>query len=258
MRTALVVAALLAAMAAPAAESPSLAFAASIDGEVLHANVLRWLGLNLHDVIAKPTLDRQLLRFADCAARAYGGTVTATIEFDLAAETQRYHIDVAGLDLATFLSEFAGIADGTAGMVSGRLDLAVAAGEVTGTGDLAIRDGTLVQMGTLSTLLAGDPTKGGGRDTARARLEFGRGRIQFKGAVIESPGVVVKVHGSMGLDGTMDLVLIPYPEFAWLQVVPGIGDGVSWLLRNASSRLASAAVRGHIGKPAIVLSPFAQ
>ncbi len=249
---------LLFVASAAAAESPALAFAASIDGEVLHANVLRWLGLNLHDVIAKPTLDHQLLRFADCAARAYGGTVTATMDFDLAAETQQYHLDVAALDLATFLSEFAGIADGTAGIVSGKLDLAVSGGEVTGTGELLIRNGTLVQMGTLSSLLAGDPTKGGGRDKARAHLEFGGGRVQFKGAVIESPGVVVKLHGSIGLDGTMDLVLIPYPEFALIQVVPGVGDAISWLLGSASSRLARAAVRGHIAKPAFVLSPFAQ
>ncbi|MBA3686078.1 MAG: YdbH domain-containing protein [Planctomycetes bacterium] len=249
---------LLAATAIAAAEPNVPAFAAGIDGEVLHANVVRWLGLNLHDVAAKPVLDRQVLRFADCTARAYRGTVTATMIFDLAAETQSFQLNVADVDLATFLSEFAGVANGTAGIVSGTLDLSVAGGKVTGTGDVSVRNGTLVQMGPLSSLLAGDPTRGGGRDQARARLVFDGGRVQFKGGIIESPGVVVKLHGSIGFDGTVDLVLIPYPEFALIQVVPGVGDALSWLLGSASSRLARAAVRGHISKPAIVLSPFAQ
>ena len=122
-------------------------------------------------------------------------------------------------------------------------------------GDL--RDGDLVRLGLLSSLLVGDPTSDEGSDTARAQLIFGNGRIRLKGAAIRSPGATVKLRGSIGFDGSLDLIAIPYPEFAWIQIVPGIGDAAAWLLSNTSSRLARATIRGSLGNPAVVVNPFA-
>jgi hypothetical protein len=256
-------AAVLLALAAllASAEETAPALRAAIDGEVLHANRLAYLGLEFHDVVATPSLRGDVLTFADCSAKAYGGTATATISIDLARNVQTYRLDVKDIDLVPLIAQFTGGGDGTRGRLDGWVELAVPADggidAITGTGELTVRDGDLLRLGLLSSLLIGDPTSDAGSDTARTRLAIGHGRLRLKGAAIRSPGALVKLRGSIGFDGSLDLVVIPYPEFAWLQIVPGIGDGVAWLLSNTSSRLARATIRGQLNNPAVVVNPFA-
>jgi len=257
----LLVATLLARATAADAEKPAPALRAVIDGEVLHANRLTYLGLVFHDVVAEPRLVDDVLTFASCSAKTYGGKTTATIAIDLAREIQSYRLDFTDIDLVPLIAQFAGGDDGTRGLLNGWLELTVpAAGGVdaiTGRGEISIRDGDLVRLGLLSSLLIGDPTSDTGSDTARAKLVIGNGRIRLKGAAIRSPGALVKLRGSIGFDGSLDLLAIPYPEFAWIQIVPGIGDAAAWLLSNTSSRLARATIRGDLGNPAVVVNPFA-
>ena len=233
----------------------------TIDGEVLHANRLTYLGLEFHDVVAEPRLVDNVLTFAKCSAKAYGGRATATISIDLTTQVQTYRLEVADIDLVPLIAQFTGGDDGTRGKIDGWIELTVP-GEggveaIVGRGELHVRDGDLVRLGLLSSLLVGDPTSDEGSDTARAQLIFGNGRIRLKGAAIRSPGATVKLRGSIGFDGSLDLIAIPYPEFAWIQIVPGIGDAAAWLLSNTSSRLARATIRGSLGNPAVVVNPFA-
>lgn len=253
-------AAALAAAETGAAPSPP-PLMPSIDGEVLHANRLTFLGLEFHDVVAEPRLAEGVLTFARCSAKAYGGRATATIAIDLVREVQTYRLEVADIDLVPLIAQFAGGDDGTRGRLDGWLEVSIPAtggtDAMTGRGELNVRDGDLVRLGLLSSLLIGDPTNDGGDDTARAQLVISGGRLRLKGAAIRSPGALVKLRGSIGFDGSLDLVAIPYPEFAWIQIVPGIGDAAAWLLSNTSSRLARATIRGTLGNPAVVVNPFA-
>jgi len=250
-----------AALVAADEAKPPRTLRPTIDGEVLHANRLTYLGLEFHDVVAEPRLSDDVLTFAKCSAKAYGGRATATISIDLAQEVQTYRLDVTDIDLVPLIAQFTGGDDGTRGKIDGWIELTVPAeggiDAITGRGELNVRDGDLVRLGLLSSLLVGDPTSDAGSDTARAHLIFANGRIRLKGAAIRSPGALVKLRGSIGFDGSLDLVAIPYPEFAWIQIVPGIGDAAAWLLSNTSSRLARATIRGSLGNPAVVVNPFA-
>jgi hypothetical protein len=252
---------LAAALAAAEPEATKPVLRPIIDGEVLHANRLSFVGLVFHDVVAQPRLRDDVLTFADCSAKTYGGRATATIAIDLARNVQTYRIAVTDIDLVPLIAQFAGGDDGTRGRLDGWLELTVPAeggtDGITGRGELSVRDGDLVRLGLLSSLLIGDPTSDGGSDTARAQLSIAAGRLQLKGAAIRSPGALVKLRGSIGFDGSLDLIAIPYPEFAWIQIVPGIGDAAAWLLSNTSSRLARATIRGTLGNPAVVVNPFA-
>lgn len=233
----------------------------TIDGEVLHANRLTYLGLEFHDVVAEPRLVDNVLSFIKCTAKAYGGRASATISIDLTSQVQTYRIEVADIDLVPLFAQFTGGDDGTRGKIDGWFELTVPAeggvDAIVGRAEINVRDGDLLRLGVLSSLLIGDPTSDDGKDTARAQLIFANGRIRLKGAAIRSPGATVKLRGSIGFDGSLDLVAIPYPEFAWIQIVPGIGDAAAWLLSNTSSRVARATIRGSLGNPAVVVNPFA-
>lgn len=258
-RCAALVLALAALCGAEDGTAPTPAVRATIDGEVLHAGTLTFLGVELHDVSTIPGLADDVLTFADCSASCYGGKVTARIAFDLRRKVQTYRIDVADVDLGTLVARLGG-GDGTDGRLSGWIELTIppeGLDAMEGRGEVRVQQGELLRLGALSSLLIGDPMGAPRSDEAVARLIVHRGRIQLKGAAVRSPGAVLKLRGTVGLDGTLDLVAIPYPEFAWLQILPGLGDAAAWLLSTTSSRLARATIRGTLSEPAIVVNPFA-
>jgi hypothetical protein len=246
------------AMALAAGETPVLRPA--VDGETLHAVSLRTLGLTFSDVVGKPVLAGDELAFTDCTARICGGTATAQARIGLSDQVTRLRADLAGVDLAAVIAMLGSSSAGTSGTISGWIELTLppgGPGAITGEGEVTIAKGDLLRFGAFSSLLVGDPLAKANADTLTTRFSISGGRVQLKGATLRSPGAVVKFRGTIGLDGSLDLVAIPFPEFALLQVVPGIGDAAAWLLGRTSSRLARAVIRGQVGNPVVVINPFA-
>jgi hypothetical protein len=243
-----------------AAEATHDDLVATIEGEVLHANTLIFLGLEFQDVVATPMMQNNVLRFEQCRANLYGGTITATITIDLDREIQNYHLEIKNLDIATFLRGVANVNDGTSGKLDASFDLSVPSDssmDMTGNGEIHIRDGSLFNLSAMLNLFAGDPSSTSGKDTAVAHIEIAEGHINLKAAGISGPSGHVKLRGFIGLDGNLHLTVIPYPKFGILKFVPGIGDIASWLLGSVSSLIAKLTVRGHISHPVIVRNPFA-
>jgi len=232
----------------------------SVEGESLHAVSVRTLGLTFSDVVGKPALSGDSMHFTDCTARLCGGTVKAQITVGLSDHTARLRAEFSGVDLAAIIAMLGSNSAGASGTGSGWIDLTIPPGgppTIVGRGEFTIARGDLLRFGAFSKLLVGDPLAKDNADLLTSRFEIAGGRVQFKGATLRSPGAVVKFRGTIGLDGRLDLVAIPFPEFALLQVVPGIGDAAAWLLGHTSSRLARAVIRGQIGNPVVVINPFA-
>ena len=248
------------ALAATVMAADESTMRSSVDGETLHAVSVRILGLTFSDVVGKPVMSGDELRFSDCTARLCGGTVNAHIAIGMADHTARLRADVSGVDLAAIIAMLGSNSAGASGTGSGWIELTIPPGgssTMIGRGEFTIDHGDLLRFGAFSKLLVGDPLAKDNADVLTSRFDIAGGRIQFKGATLRSPGAVVKFRGTIGLDGRLDLVAIPFPEFALLQVVPGIGDAAAWLLGRTSSRLARAVIRGQIGNPVVVINPFA-
>lgn len=245
-------------LAAGAEQTPLLRPA--ITGETLHAVNLHAIGLTFSDVVGKPVLSDGELRFTDCTARFCGGSVTAEAQIDLTSQVTAVQARFKNVDLGAVLAMLGSSSAGVTGTGSGWIDLTIppgGPGALTGRGEISIDKGELLRFGAFSSLLVGDPLAKANADSLSVRFDIAGGRVRLKGATLRSPGAVVKFRGSIGLDGSLDLVAIPYPEFAILQVVPGVGDAAAWLLSRSSSRLARAVIRGQIGTPVVVINPFA-
>lgn len=246
--------------ALPAAVPPPV-YTAAVTGEVLHANVLRVLGLVLYDVQAAPRLADGVLTFAACQALAYGGALAGEVSVDLASGVQRYQLALKGADLAAFLREFSGLDDGTSGVVDLTLDLTVPPGEalgMTGRGTIVIKEANLLRIGLLASLLVGSVQSAGSQDSASARFEFAGGRVRLDGAYVATPDALFRLRGSVGLDGNLDLLVLPRAQFGALRAIWGLGDLLAIGLRSLGSRVARARIRGHISRPVVVLDPFGE
>jgi hypothetical protein len=164
-------AALLLGIAASAGE-PGLPAPASaaIDGDVLHANTLEFLGLTFRDVVAKPVYASGRLQFNDLEAKAYRGRVTGSYAIDLTGDRRSHLCDFefTGLDLATLARSLGATNEQLAGRVDGWLTLEIPIGDparMKGRGEIRISEGTLVQLPLLVSFLAGNPAAARGKDS---------------------------------------------------------------------------------------------
>jgi len=240
----------------PAVEASALrAFA---EGD-LHADRVSIFGFVFRDVTGTPVLKNERLHIDDIRARFAGGNAVCVLSIDFTTNDLRLRVDFENVDLATFLEEMGGGADGVRGTVAGWFEMEIPLDHRpdTGRGQVTVTNGDLLRLGPLSSLLLGDMRAPAGRDRAESRVELEGNRLRLRGARITTSGATVSLVGTVGFDGGLDVIAIPYPEFALLQIIPGLGDVTAWLLSTTSSRLARARIRGTLGNPAVTIAPFA-
>jgi hypothetical protein len=226
---------------------------------VLHANTLEFLGLTFRDVVTRPLYRGTTLSFSECQARAYGGTITGTIDLDVKEAVYSCRLEVREVAIGTIMREFGGNNAGVAGTLAGWIELTVPAGkpeQMHGKGELTITKGSMVQLPLLANLLIGDPSGHKGQDSLTARFEFRDGQAQVLDARLMSPAASIFIHGAIGFDGDLRLFLVPKFKFDLVDQFPGLGPLVAPLLSSVTSRVARALVRGQVTKPVLVINPF--
>jgi hypothetical protein len=238
--------------------------ALSIAGDVLHANTLEFGQFALRDVVATPRYQGRDLRFHDATASAYGGTVTGdlTIHFPAPGDDATVYdgtLAVANGDLGMLLRQFGGNTDNLSGIVHGWVRFRVPAGrldQMSGEGAVTVEKATLVQLSLLTTLLAGDPTADRGKDRLDVRFRIADGRLHLSNTRLTSPSARVAISGSIGLDGSLRLALVPSLAFRLVDGIPGLGTVVAPALTSLGTRMARLLVRGQITDPVLVPDPF--
>jgi hypothetical protein len=249
------------AVAGEPGRGEALGYTAAIDGEILHVNTLELAWFKLSDVVSRPVLVNRVMTFNDCHASAYGGTVTGSVAVDYDRNTHHCRLDLAQVDLTALLIDLGVDADNISGKVSGHLDLLIPAGnpdQLSGRGTLAIKDGNLVELSFLTNLLVGDVTNTRGQDTAEASFEVANGTVSITNANVGLPRGRLLLSGTVKLDGTLRLLVIPRVSGGLLGELWLVGRWFGSALAFASSRVARAVVHGHISKPVVVLNPFAE
>ncbi len=233
-------------------------FLALADGDI-HADRVTVFGFVFRDVTGTPVLKDNKLHIGDITARMAGGTAHCVLNIDFMANMLTLKVTFTDVDLAAFLEEFGGGADGVSGVAEGWWEMEIPLDDRadSGRGAVSITKGDLLRLGPLSSLLLGDSRAAVGTDRAETRVELEGDRLRLRGARITTSGATVSMLGTVGFDGTLEVLAIPYPEFALLQVIPGLGDVTAWLLSSTSSHLARARIRGTLGNPAVTIAPFA-
>ena len=246
----------------PAVEPPPLVL--SITGDVLHANTLEVGTFALRDVVATPEYRGHDLVFKQATAKAYGGVVAGEIALHFPT-TPEGNIVYSGTlavtdgDLGMLLRQFGGNTDNLSGRVNGWVKFSVPAGhldQLTGTGSLTIDRGTLVQLSLLTNLLAGDPAAARGQDRLEVRFKVADGRIVLSNTRLHSPAANIAISGSMGLDGSLRMTLVPSLAFKLIDRIPGLGAVVAPALTSVGARVARVLVRGQVTDPVLVPDPF--
>jgi hypothetical protein len=228
------------------------------DGD-LHAERVTVFGFTFRDVTGTPRLVDNRLLIPDIRSRFAGGVATCDLTVDFTAHLLTLRVEFSGVEVATFLEEMGGGADGVSGIAAGSWDMDIPLDhkDNTGHGFVSVTKADLLRLGPLSSLLLGDLNAPPGSDRAESRVTLENDRLRLRGARITAPGSTVNLLGTVGFDGTVDVLAVPYPEFAILQIIPGIGDVAAWLLSSTSSKLARARIRGTLGNPAVTIAPFA-
>ena len=245
-----------------AVEPPPLALA--VTGDVLHANTLEFGAFALRDVVATPEYAGRDLRFSKATATAYGGAVSGEVNLHFPAASDEplvYSGDLAVTDgdLGQLLRQFGSNADNLSGRVNGRVRFSVPAGrldQMSGEGVVVIDRATLVQLSLLTNLLAGDPGAARGQDRLEVRFTMADGRIRLSGTRLHSPGATIAITGSVGLDGSLRLTLVPSLAFKLVDRIPGLGAVVAPALTSVGARVARVLVRGQVTDPVLVPDPF--
>jgi hypothetical protein len=242
------------------ASAADVSYLSTISGEVVHANTIELPRLTFSDVVAFPVMRDRVLRLSDVRGQAYGGVITGVVTIDLRdVEHQRVdaHLTITNVDLALLLAAFSPTSTTVAGRVDGTVDLSIPLDQperLTGHGDLAIRDGTLVELSWFSTLLMGK-LSGIGQDRASAQFELGDGRWRISNMVVLFANAEVRMWGSIGFDGDMDMLVTP--RFgSFLGHVPLLGRLFDSATGALSARVAHGALRGPIAKPEWIAKPF--
>lgn len=255
-------ASLLLAAGLMAVEPPPLALA--VTGDVLHANTLEFGAFALRDVVAKPDYTGRDLRFTKATATAYGGAVAGEVNlhFPVAADEPLVYsgdLVVTDGDLGQLLRQFGSNSDNLSGRVNGRVRFSVPAGrldQMTGEGSVTIDRATLVQLSLLTNLLAGDPGGSRGQDRLEVRFTIADGRIRLSGTRLYSPAATIAITGTIGLDGSLRLTLVPSLAFKLVDRIPGLGAVVAPALTSVGARVARVLVRGQVTDPVLVPDPF--
>jgi hypothetical protein len=247
----------LLATAAAAADGDTLV--AAVEGEILHADTIEVAGFRLRDVVATPRMLGRELQFAQIQAKAYGGNLTGIVAVGLDDELVRARLDLAQVDLDRVLREWRGNPSSLVGGVSGWIEFTMPSGrpdQINGRGHLRLDGGNLLQLPMLALLLAGDPTASKNQDVLDMPFELKDGRIHIQAGTLASPSASLQFTGTIGIDGSLRLLVVPTFAFNLVDRIWGIGTLVTPVLTMASSQLARAAVRGRLSEPVIVLDPF--
>jgi hypothetical protein len=253
----LVVGLLWSACCLHAADAPPMVL--TVSGEVLHADTIEIAGFRLRDVIATPRTEGDEVQFFDIQAKAYGGTASGIVGFNLGGSQIRARIDLKDVDLDAILSQWRGNPAGLVGRVSGWMAFTMPADrpdQVEGSGAIHVEQANLLQLPLLTVLLAGDPTAGRNLDVLDLPFSLSDGKIHIQEGQLASPSAGVRFTGSVGLDGSLNLALVPTFSFNLLDRIWGVGTLMTPVLSIASSRLARAVVRGRLSEPVLILDPF--
>lgn len=248
---------LLACSCVIAAESRPLVV--EVSGEVLHADTIDVAGFRLRDVVATPRTEGDELQFSEIHAKAYGGTATGIVGFTIGGSQIRARIDLKDVDLNDILSQWRGNPAGLVGKVSGWIAFTMPADrpdQIHGSGALHVEQANLLQLPLLAVLLAGDPTAGRNVDVLDLPFLLTDGMIHIQEGQLASPSAGVRFTGSIGIDGSLNLALVPTFSFNLLDRIWGVGTLMTPVLSIASSRLARAVLRGRLSEPVLILDPF--
>ncbi len=231
-----------------------------IDGQVLHANTVEFAPLTFRDVVVTPRLDGRILRFKECRASAYGGTITSReIATNLADGSYRCDFAAAGCDLAAGLREISGNIENLSGQVDGQIEFTIQADRpdlLTGQGRLVISKGSLVQLSLLTNLLVGDPGAAKGQDTLTIDFELRDQQIHIIQGRLDSPAAQILISGTIGFDGQLKILLVPRLAFKLVDQIPGLGTLFTPILSTVGTHAGRVLVRGQITKPILVADPF--
>lgn len=233
----------------------------AIDGEVLHANTVRVLGLDFRDVTARPRMARGVIEFTDAEAKAYRGRIAGWYAIDLVGRDrlQSCSFKLSGLDLGTMLRSLGATNDQVAGRLDGWFELAIPRGDaaaISGRGEVEIADGSLVQMPLLVSFLAGNPTAARGKDRLTARFEIAERAVRILWLRLESPAIELAAQGTISFDGRLDIEIAPRLPFDLLRSVPLLGGWAASGLSRLATRVGRAYVRGNITQPVVVFGAF--
>ncbi len=267
MRAALLVMMALMSAAALEPSPPRAELAASIGGEVLHANSIEVLGLVLRDVVTTPRMDGGILRFTQAQARAYGGTASGAVLVDLRSQATRDwmgyqgYLEIHDWDVGAVAKALGANSDMGSGTITGWLEWELPGqtrDRFTARGELTIAHGTLVQFPLLANLLLGDLSPERGKDHLSMRFEIRDDQVHLLRAQLTTPVANLGIRGTISLDGELHLLVSPHLTLQWVGRIPGPGSALAGWLGDVSARVARTVVRGHIARPVIVPNPFAQ
>jgi AsmA-like C-terminal region len=235
-------------------------FEASIGGEIVHTNELTVGPLVLHDVVSRPELQQNVLMFHECQATVYGGTAKGFLSIDFIRNRMHIMAMINNVDLGTMLAAFGGNTESFSGLVSGQIELEFPLGkpeEAVGRGRIAIANGNLIELSFLTNLLVGDISNVRNQDSAEANFEIKQGAIGLSSARVVMPKGIMLISGTVMLDGSLRLLVIPRVSGGLLGQVWFVGKWFGSALAFASSHVARAVVRGNVTKPVVVINPFA-
>jgi hypothetical protein len=246
---------------------PVLDLEASIVGDLVHTNKITLGPLILYDVVSHPTLTNNVLSFSNCQANVYGGTAKGTLTIDFERNRMTVSASVKGADLGTVLAAYGGNAETYSGVIAGDIELTFPIGkpeEAEGRGRLTITQGNLIELSFLTNLLIGDIANVRNQDQAEAIFELVKGSgnnkessIRLTSARVIMPKGILLASGTIQLDGSLRLLVIPRVSGGLLSQVWFVGKWFGSALAFASSHIARTVVRGNISKPVVVMNPFA-
>jgi AsmA-like C-terminal region len=235
-------------------------FEASIGGEIVHTNELTVGPLVLHDVVSRPELRQNVLMFHECQATVYDGTAKGFLSIDFIRNRMHLMAMINNVDLGTMLAAFGGNTDSFSGLVSGQIELEFPLGkpeEAEGRGHIAITNGNLIELSFLTNLLVGDISNVRNQDSAEANFDIKEGTVRLSSARVVMPKGIMLISGTVMLDGSLRLLVIPRVSGGLLGQVWFVGKWFGSALAFASSHVARAVVRGNVTKPVVVINPFA-
>ncbi len=246
---------------------PVLNLEASIGGEIIHTNELTVGPLVLHDVKSRPQLENNVLTFHDCQASVYGGVAKGSLIVDFQRNRMIINAQLENADLGTLVAAFGGDANVYSGAVAGEIELTFPIGkpeEAEGRGRLTITNGNLIELSFLTNLLVGDITNARNQDQAEATFELINNvgaqkdsTIRLTSARVVMPKGILLASGTIQLDGSLRLLVIPRVKGGLLSQVWFVGKWFGSALAFASSHVARTVVRGNLSKPVVVINPFA-
>jgi hypothetical protein len=228
-----------------------------VKGEVIHATQVDIAGFTIRDVKAVPYLNGRKLFLDQAEARVYGGLLSGWVRSDLENGGWSLRLALKDGDLASFLRQYRGNAQNLGGLVQAWAELSAEPGgaeRIRGQGVLVVEQASLIHLNLFANLLVGDPTGARNKDRLEVHFRLADGIVTLEKATIVSPSANIRISGTIRLDGTLNLVVVPELR---LKVVETATVGtVNRLLSPLSRGAGRFLVRGRITNPVVVSDPF--